>query len=122
MGTTILFSAAAFLFFLAIEGILTMAFQAAGSTGTKRVLGAACRGILALCILIYLGLLGLFLFVGGNLLVEGETKKGISVLLSAAVVAVCVYLWLGRAWVRYLRDKCRVRRGCKKEENGGRTK
>ena len=100
MGNTIFFAVIVFAFFLAVEYIMMGAFQASGSTKTKRILGGVCRVFLAVCIVAYLVLIGLFLFVGADLLMEGEIEKGISLLLSAVVVAACVYVWLVRRWIQ----------------------
>lgn len=106
MGNTIFFAGIVFIFFLAIEFIMMGAFQASNSTKAKGTLGKLCRAFLAICILAYLLLIGLFLFVGVDLLIDGEISKGISVLLSAIVVAACVYVWLIRGWVKHIKGKC----------------
>lgn len=100
MGNTIFSAVIVFAFFLAVEYIMMGAFQAAGFTKTKRILGGVCRAFLAVCIVAYLVLIGLFLFVEADLLMEGEIEKGISLLLSAVVVAACVYVWLVRRWIQ----------------------
>ena len=98
MGNTIFFVVILFIFFLAIEFIIMGAFQASSSTKTRRILGSFCRIFLATCILAYLLLTGLLLLVG-------EISKGISLLLSAVIVAVCVYVWLIRGWIKHMREK-----------------
>ena len=103
MGNTIFLVGIVFIFFLAVEFIMMGAFQASSSTMTRRVLGSFCR--IFLTILAYLLLTGLFLFVGIVLLVDGEISKGISLLLSAVIVAVCVYVWLIRGWIKHIREK-----------------
>lgn len=105
MGNTIFFVVILFIFFLAIEFIMMGAFQASSSTKTRRVLGSFCRIFLATCILAYLLLTGLLLLVGVDLLLDGEISKGISLLLSAVIVAVCVYVWLIRGWIKHMREK-----------------
>ena len=105
MGDTIFFVVIHFIFFLAIEFIIMGAFQASSSTKTRRGLGSFCRIFLATCILAYLLLVGLFLFVGVDLLMAGEVSKGISLLLSAVIVAVCVYVWLICGWIKHIREK-----------------
>ena len=40
------------------------------------------------------------LFIGGDLLLQGEISKGISVLLFSVIIAVCVYVWLIRGWIK----------------------
>lgn len=107
MGNTIFFVVILFVFFLAIEFIMMGAFQASSSTKTRSILGSFCRIFLITCILAYLLLVGLFLFVGVDLLLNGQISKGISLLLSAAIVAVCVYVWLIRGWIKHIREKRR---------------
>lgn len=105
MGNTIFFAGIVFIFFLAIEFIMMGAFQASNSTKAKGTLGKLCRAFLAICILAYLLLIGFFLFVGVDLLMDGEVSKGLSLLLSAVIVAVCVYVWLIRGWIKHIREK-----------------
>lgn len=104
MGNTIFFVVILFIFFLAIEFIIMGAIQASSSTKTRRILGSFCRIFLATCILAYLLLTGLLLLVGVDLLLDGEISKGISLLLSAVIVAVCVYVWLIRGWIKHIRE------------------
>ena len=103
MGNTIFFVGINFIFFLAVEFIMMGAFQASSSIMTKRILGSFCRIFLVIFILAYLLLTGLLLFVGVNRLMDGEISKGISLLLSAVIVAVCVYVWLIRGWLKHIR-------------------
>ena len=105
LGNTIFFVGIVFIFFLAVEFIMMGAFQASSSTMTRRILGSFCRIFLVTFILAYLLLTGLFLFVGVDLLMDGEVSKGLSLLLSAVIVAVCVYVWLIRRWVKHIREK-----------------
>lgn len=105
MGNTIFFVVILFVFFLAIEFIMMGAFQASSSTKPRSILGSFCRIFLITCILAYLLLVGLFLFVGVDLLLNGQISKGISLLLSAVIVAVCVYVWLIRGWIKHIREK-----------------
>ena len=105
MGNTIFFVGIVFIFFLAVEFIMMGAFQASSSTMTRRILGSFCRIFLVTFILAYLLLTGLFLFVGVDLLMDGEVSKGLSLLLSAVIVAVCVYVWLIRRWVKKKKKK-----------------
>lgn len=105
MGNTIFFVGIVFIFFLAVEFIMMGAFQASSSTMTRRILGSFCRIFLVTFILAYLLLTGLFLFAGVDLLMDGEVSKGLSLLLSAVIVAVCVYVWLIRRWVKHIREK-----------------
>lgn len=106
MGNTIFFVGIVFIFFLAVEFIMMGAFQASSSTMTRRILGSFCRIFLVTFILAYLLLTGLFLFVGVDLLMDGEVSKGLSLLLSAVIVAVCVYVWLIRRWVKHIMALC----------------
>lgn len=105
MGNTIFFVGIIFIFFLAVELIMMGAFQASRSTMTRRILGSFCRFFLVTFILAYLLLTGLFLFVGVDLFMEGEISKGLSLLLSAVIVAVCVYVWLIRGWIKHIKEK-----------------
>ena len=105
MGNTIFFVGIIFIFFLTVELIMMGAFQASRSTMTRRILGSFCRFFLVTFILAYLLLTGLFLFVGVDLFMEGEVSKGLSLLLSAVIVAVCVYVWLIRGWIKHIREK-----------------
>lgn len=105
MGNTIFFVGIIFIFFLAVEFIMMGAFQVSRSTMTRRILGSFCRIFLVTFILAYLLLTGLFLFVGVDLLMDGEVSKGLSLLLSAVIVAVCVYVWLIRGWIKHIREK-----------------
>ena len=105
MGNTIFFVGIIFIFFLVVEFIMMGAFQASSSTMTRRILGSFCRFFLVTFILAYLLLTGLLLLVGVDLLLDGEISKGISLLLSAVIVAVCVYVWLIRGWIKHMREK-----------------
>ena len=105
MGNTIFFVFIVFIFFLVVEFIMMGAFQASSSTMTRRILGSFCRFFLVTFILAYLLLTGLLLLVGVDLLLDGEISKGISLLLSAVIVAVCVYVWLIRGWIKHMREK-----------------
>ena len=105
MGNTIFFVGIIFIFFLVVEFIMMGAFQASRSTMTRRILGSFCRFFLVTFILAYLLLTGLLLLVGVDLLLDGEISKGISLLLSAVIVAVCVYVLLISGWIKHMREK-----------------
>ena len=62
-----------------------------------------CQVILAVCIIAYLLLAGVSLYIGFDLILAGEMSKGISVLLFAIVIAVCVYVCLIRGWVKHIK-------------------
>ena len=93
MGNKIFFVLGAFVFFLVLEFVMMGAFQAVGSTKTKRVLRTLCQAFLVILIVGYILLVGMSLFIGGDLLLQGEMSKGISVLLFSVIIAVCVYVW-----------------------------
>ena len=80
------------------------AFPSANATKGKTILSVLCQAILAICIGVYLLLAGLSLYIGFDLLLAGETSNGISVLLFAIVIAVCVYIWLIREWVKRIKE------------------
>lgn len=104
MGNTIFFILIVFAFFLVIEFVMMGAFRSSNSTKGKTILRVLCRVILAICIVAYLSLAGLSLYIGFDLILAGETGKGISVLLFAIVIAVCVYIWLIRGWVKHIKE------------------
>lgn len=104
MGNTIFFILIIFAFFLVIEFIMMGAFRLSNATKGKTILSVLCRAILAVCIAAYLLLAGLSFYIGFDLLFAGETSKGISVLLFAIVIAVCVYVWLIRGWVKRIKE------------------
>lgn len=103
MGGEIFFLVIAFVVFLALEFAMIGAFQLSSSTRTKKVLGSLCRVVLGICIIGYLLLVALFLFVGIDLILNGERSRGVSLLFSAMVMAVCVYIWLIRGWIKKIR-------------------
>lgn len=93
-----------FVFFIIIEAVMMRAFQSSGSAKKNKILGVLCRLVLAVCIISYFLLAGLFLYVGIDLLLIGEMSEGIRVLLSAVIVAVCVYIWLVRGWIKHMKE------------------
>ena len=102
MGNAIFFILIIFAFLLVIEFIMVGAFQSSNSTKGKTILSILCQVILAVCIIAYLLLAGVSLYIGFDLILAGEMSKGISVLLFAIVIAVCVYVWLIRGWVKHI--------------------
>ena len=79
-------------------------FQSSNATKGKTILSVLCRAILTICIAAYLLLAGLSLYIGFDFLFVGETSNGISALLFAIVIAVCVYIWLIRGWVKRIKE------------------
>ena len=104
MGNKIFFVLGAFVFFLVLEFVMMGAFQAVGSTKTKMVLRTLCQAFLVILIVGYILLVGMSLFIGGDLLLQGEMSKGISVLLFSVIIAVCVYVWLIRGWIKHIKQ------------------
>ena len=104
MGNTIFFILIIFAFFLVIEFIMMGAFQSSNITKGKTILSILCQVILVVCIVAYLLLAGLSPYIGFDFLLTGDTSKGISVLLFAIVIAVCVYVWLIRGWVKRIKE------------------
>ena len=102
MGNTIFFILIIFAFFLVIEFIMMGAFQS--SNLTKTILSILCHAILVVCIVAYLLLAGLSLYIGFNFLLTGDTSKEISVLLFAITIAVCVYVWLIKGWAKHIKE------------------
>ena len=96
-----------FVVFLALAGVellLLGACQGAAPANRAKVIRAVCRILLGTLILGYLLLIGLFLWVGADMLLHGPVRQGVSVLASGAVLGVCVYFWLVRGWVRHLKQ------------------
>ena len=36
---------------------------------------------------------------------KGDVRQGVFMFLTAAVVAVCIYIWLIRGWVKHIKEK-----------------
>ena len=104
MGGTIFIVLIIFAFLLVMEFVMVGAVQSLNSTKGKTILSVLCRAILAVCIVAYLLLVGLSLYIGFDFLLTGDTSKGISVLLFAIVIAVCIYMWLIRGWVKHIKE------------------
>ncbi len=98
-----IFLVGSFVVLLIVEFIMIRAYETSNSTKTKRLLSIFCSIILGLFVLGYLLLIGGSLFIGFDLLMDGAISKGISVMLFAAVMAVCVYIWLIRGWVKHIK-------------------
>lgn len=94
-----IFLVGAFVFFLFIEFVMMEAHQASPSTRGKKILIFFSRAILLFLILAYLLLVCASLFIGINLLLNGKTKDGVSVLLFSIIIAVCVYFWLIKGFI-----------------------
>ena len=103
MSNTIIFLLGSSLFFLGIEFLMLGAFRASPSDRKGRTIQTICRVILGTIIIAYLLLMGLFLYAGTDMIGNGNTRQGISVLASGVIVGVCVYFWLIRGWIRHLR-------------------
>lgn len=104
MGNTIFFILIIFAFFLVMELVMMGAFQPSKSTKAKKVIGIMCQAFLWLFIIGYLALVVLCVVVGVDLISKGEIGQGISVFFFAVLIAVCVYIWLIRGWVKHIKD------------------
>lgn len=62
-----------------------------------------CRAFLGLFIIGYLALVVLCVVVGIDLISKGEISQGISMFFFAVLIAVCVYIWLIREWVKRIK-------------------
>lgn len=103
MGNTIFFLFILFVFFLVMELVMLGAFQLSKSTKAKKVIGIMCRAFLGLFIIGYLALVVLCVVVGVDLISKGEISQGISMFFFAVLIAVCVYIWLIRGWVKRIK-------------------
>lgn len=103
MGNTIFFLFILFAFFLVMELVMLGAFQLSKSTKAKKVIGIMCRAFLGLFIIGYLALVVLCVVVGIDLISKGEISQGISMFFFAVLIAVCVYIWLIREWVKRIK-------------------
>ena len=103
MGNTIFFLFILFVFFLVMELVMLGAFQLSKSTKAKKVIGIMCRAYLGLFIIGYLALVVLCVVVGVDLISKGEISQGISMFFFAVLIAVCVYIWLIRGWVKRIK-------------------
>lgn len=103
MGNTIFFLFILFAFFLVMELVMLGAFQLSKSTKAKKVIGIMCQVFLGLFIIGYLALVVLCVVVGVDLISKGEISQGISMFFFAVLIAVCVYIWLIRGWVKRIK-------------------
>ena len=103
MGNRIFFLFILFVFFLVMELVMLGAFQLSKSTKAKKVIGIMCRAFLGLFIIGYLALVVLCVVVGVDLISKGEISQGISMFFFAVLIAVCVYIWLIRGWVKRIK-------------------
>ena len=104
MSSKILFLFVAFLLFIGVEFILFGVFRGSPSTNKEKVIRTICRVILGTIIIAYTLLIGLFLWVGVDMSLNGNVSQGISVLASGAIMGVCVYFWLIRGWVKHMKQ------------------
>ena len=103
MHSKIAFLLVVFLFFIGIEFILFGVCRGSPSTNRERVIRMICRVILGTILIAYILLIGLFLYVGGDMILSGAIEQGISVLASGGILGVCVYFWLIRGWVKHMK-------------------
>ena len=104
MGNKIFFFLILFAFFLVMEFVMLGAFQSSKSTTAKKVIGIMCRAFLGLLIIGYLALVVLCVIVGTDLISKGEINQGVSMFFFAVLIAVCVYIWLIRGWVKRIKE------------------
>ena len=103
MGNTIFFLFLLFAFFLVMELVMLGAFQLSKSSKAKKVIGIMCRAFLGLFIIGYLALVVLCVVVGVDLISKGEISQSISMFFFAVLIAVCVYIWLIRGWIKRIK-------------------
>lgn len=98
------FGAGVFVVLIIVEFVMMGAYQALPSTKAKRILTVLCRVVLGFFILLYLLLVGASLYIGIDLLMSGEVSKGTSVLLFAVIIAICIYIWLLKGWIKHIKQ------------------
>ncbi len=103
MSNTIIFLFVVSLFFIGIEFILLGACRRSQATKKAQRVRTICRVILGTLIIAYILLIGFFLYVGADMTLSGNAGQGISVLVSGAIMGVCVYFWLIRGWIKYVK-------------------
>ena len=103
MSSKILFLFVVFLFFIGVEFILLGVCRGAPSTNKAKVIWTICRVILETIIIAYILLIGLFLWVGVDMILSSNVGQGVSVLASGAIMGVCVYFWLIRGWIKHMK-------------------
>ena len=104
MDNAIFFILTIFALLLVIEFVMMGAFQSSKPTKAKKVIGIMCQAFLGLFLMGYLALVVLCVVAGVDLISKGETGQGISVFFFAVLIAVCVYIWLIRGWVKHIKD------------------
>ena len=104
MSSKILFLIVAFLTFIGIEFVLLGASRGYPSTNKEKVIQTICRVILGTLIMVYILLIGLFLWVGVDMILSSKVSQGVSVLAAGAIMGGCVYFWLIRGWVKYMKQ------------------
>ena len=103
MSSKILFLFVVFLFFIGVEFILFGVCRGSSSTNKVKMLRTICRVILGTIIIAYILLIGLFLWVGVDMLLNNNVSQGVSVLASGVIMGVCVYFWLIRGWIKHMK-------------------
>ena len=103
MSSKILFLIMVFLLFIGVEFILLGVCRGAPSTNKAKVIWPICRLILGSIIIAYILLIGLYLWVGVDMLLNSNVSQGVSVLASGVIMGVCVYFWLIRGWVKHMK-------------------
>lgn len=114
MTNTIFFILIAFIFFLVMELVMMGTFHLGHSTKFKKILGTLCKLFLGLFIAAYLALIALCVIVGIDFMVKGNVRQGIYLFVTAALVAVCIYVWLIKGWVKYMK---KMKKQNKKSDN-----
>ena len=104
MGDKIFVILIVFAFFLIMELVMLGAFRLSNSTGAKKIIGIMCRVFLGLFIIGYIGFVALCIIVGFDFFANGELGQGISMFFFAALIAVCIYVWLIKGWIKRIRE------------------
>lgn len=104
MGNKIFIILIMFVFFLIMEIVMLGAFQLSHATGAKKIIGIMCRVFLVLFIIGYLGFVVLCIIVGCDFFSKGEIGQGISMFFFAALIAVCIYVWLIKGWIKRIKE------------------
>lgn len=104
MSNVIFFILIAFIFSLVMELVMMGAFHLGRSTKAKKILSTLCKLFLGLFIAAYLALIILCAIVGVDFMVKGNVRQGIYMFVTAALVAVCIYVWLIKGWVKYMKE------------------
>ncbi len=102
MSNTIFFLFAVSLFFIGMEFIVLGAFRVSRSNQRDKAIQIICRVILGTIIIAYILLMGLFLYVGVDMMLSRKAEQGVSVLVSGAIMEMCVYFWLIRSWIKHI--------------------